>query len=175
MTNSGSAKWKHKILAECCLKRLSSNILKRDICKLQRPGTLRSEVEESRVESCLPTDVQYACRYWVEHLHSSEQVHAGLCDDGLIHSILRTHFLHWLEALSLIGRISEGVLVIELLRSMLTVGDPYPGYKILDADLANSNLTDKLVYSLLSAMRDGSSLIIDPLSKRHLSKLICLL
>jgi hypothetical protein len=114
----------HKSLAECCLERLKSNTLKRDICKLQRPGTVRSEVEESRVESCLPIDVQYACRYWVEHLHSSEQVHAGLCDDGLIHSILRKHFLHWLEALSLIGRISEGVLVIELLRSMLTVGDP---------------------------------------------------
>jgi hypothetical protein len=43
-------------------------------------------------------------------------------DNGQVHTFLQKYFLYWLEALSLIGRISEGVLALRILES-LTVSD----------------------------------------------------
>ncbi|KAK2050657.1 hypothetical protein LZ31DRAFT_580856 [Colletotrichum somersetense] len=52
---------------------------------------------------------RYSCVYWVYHLadgapSGQEQ------DSGLIYAFLRQHYLHWLEALSLLDSISEGIL-----------------------------------------------------------------
>jgi hypothetical protein len=62
--------------------------------------------------------LQYACRYWVQHLQSSE---SSLADNGQVHVFLREHLLHWLEALSLIKKTSEGVLAIISLESLVIV------------------------------------------------------
>ena len=102
-------------LARCCLQRLTSG-LKKDICGLKLPGILQSQVDRSRIEQHLPTELQYACRYWVEHLQRSD---IGLQDDDEVHNFLREHFLHWLEAMSLIGNISEAILAITSLYSMV--------------------------------------------------------
>jgi hypothetical protein len=96
----------HGSLAENCLRLMSAN-LKKDICDLRAPGAYAREVQIGRIEQCLPTDLQYACRYWVQHLRESE---VQLEDNGKVHSFLRDHLLHWLEALSLIRETSEGVL-----------------------------------------------------------------
>ena len=110
----------HRDLVESCLKVMSCT-LKRDVCGLQMPGALASEVESNTLSRCLPKHVQYACRYWVDHLQRSE---IGLCDDnGRVHKFLQQYFLNWIEALSLMGKISEGVLMITALHSMLTVSD----------------------------------------------------
>ncbi|KAI9772614.1 MAG: hypothetical protein M1839_002427 [Geoglossum umbratile] len=105
----------HKDLAEHCLRLLSVS-LRRDIGDLSMPGALTSELNGT-VERYLPVPVQYACRYWVGHLQQSK---VGLCDDnGQVHVFLQTHFLHWIEALSLMGKMSEGVLMLTALQSML--------------------------------------------------------
>jgi hypothetical protein len=57
----------HQALADNCI-RLMSIYLKQDICGLDVPGSLVSEVESSLVEQCLPPEVQYACLYWVQHV-----------------------------------------------------------------------------------------------------------
>jgi hypothetical protein len=44
-----------------------------------------------------------------------------LRDDGEVYRFLATHFLHWIEALSLIGHVSESVAMIEDLLSLLEV------------------------------------------------------
>jgi hypothetical protein len=107
----------HEALAENCL-RLMFNCLRRDICGLHAPGTFANAVESSRIEQYLPPDLQYACRYWVQHFQRSE---ARLVDDCQIHEFLQKHFLHWLEALGLIGKTSEGVLMVKVLQSMIKV------------------------------------------------------
>jgi len=56
----------HSVLVGHCIKLMSAT-LKRDICDLQAPGTLTTEIE-SRVKQCLSPEVQYACIYWVQHL-----------------------------------------------------------------------------------------------------------
>jgi hypothetical protein len=88
------------------------------MCNLRLPGALVSEITDGVVKDCLPLDVQYACRYWVGHL---EQSKVTLRDNDQVHIFLRKHFLHWLEALSLIGKISDGVLMVRSLADELMV------------------------------------------------------
>jgi hypothetical protein len=107
----------HLDLASNCL-RLISNKLKRDICGLRNPGTFMADVGSDRVEQFLPPEVQYACIYWVQHLQKSG---AQLHDDDQVHQFLREHLLHWLEVLSLTGKMSESVLAITSLESVIPV------------------------------------------------------
>jgi hypothetical protein len=86
--------------------------LKRDICGLRVPGILWSEVGEQTINAHLPPEVQYAWWYWVHHLKESKH---NIEDDGSVHTFLTSHLLHWLEALSLLGRLSDGVLLIRTL------------------------------------------------------------
>jgi hypothetical protein len=107
----------HGSLAESCLRLMSAN-LQKDICDLRAPGAYARDVQIDRIEQCLPTDLQYACRYWVQHLRVSE---VQLEDNGKVHNFLRDHLLHWLEALSLVRETSEGVFAILSLESMVRV------------------------------------------------------
>jgi len=100
-----------------CLSRMSK-YLQRDMGNLRLPGALSCEVDDGVTQSCLPLDIQYACCYWVSHLQRSN---VELCDNSQVHIFLREHFLHWLEALSLLGKISDGVLIVRSLESMLAV------------------------------------------------------
>jgi hypothetical protein len=54
----------------------------------------------------------------VQHLQRSE---ARLYDNGKEHIFLQEHLLHWLEALSLMGKTSEGVLSITPFESIVIV------------------------------------------------------
>jgi len=108
----------HQTLAESCIQLMSTS-LKQDLCGLDAPGVLIAEVESSRVEECLPPEVQYACLYWVQHL---QETGAHLRDNDQVHHFLQTHFLHWLEALSWMRRISEGIFAIRSLESIALVG-----------------------------------------------------
>jgi hypothetical protein len=105
----------HQTLVGHCIK-LMSTTLRRDICDLQAPGT--TEIESSRVQQCLFPEVQYACIYWVQHIQKSC---AQLYDNDQVHQFLQKHFLHWLEALSLMRKISEGVLALTLLEAQIPV------------------------------------------------------
>jgi hypothetical protein len=61
----------HGALARSCLRLMSAN-LKRDVCNLHAPGTLACEVDSNTVMQYLPAELQYACRYWVQHFQRSD-------------------------------------------------------------------------------------------------------
>jgi len=107
----------HRGLADACM-RLMSTTLRKDICALRRPGALTKDVEGTRVKKFLPPEVQYACIYWVRHIQKSG---VQLYDDDQVHTFLQEHLLHWLEALSLVGKTSEGVLSIASLEYYIPV------------------------------------------------------
>jgi NACHT domain len=109
----------HAALANACI-RLMSNKLKRDICGLHAPGTFVGEVRDDRIEQCLPAELQYACLYWVQHLQKSK---IRLSDDDQVHQFLRKHLLRWLEALSLMETMSNGIRSINSLESMVIVSE----------------------------------------------------
>ncbi|KAI9854173.1 MAG: hypothetical protein M1813_001343 [Trichoglossum hirsutum] len=101
----------HQMLATNCIQLMSIS-LKQDICDQRTPGVLVTGVKSSQVEQCLSPEVQYACLYWVQHLEKSG---AQLYDNDQVHQFLQVHLLHWLEALSWMRRISEGILCISSL------------------------------------------------------------
>jgi hypothetical protein len=97
-----------------------SEHLKLNICGLHSPGTLATEVHSDQITKCLPKELQYACRYWIEHLQRGK---TRLSDNVQVYHFLKKHFLHWLEALTLMGNISDGVIMLNVLESILTVRD----------------------------------------------------
>jgi hypothetical protein len=157
----------HEFLVECCLRLMSAK-LKRNICDLQGPGVFASEVKDSTVLECLPAHVQYACRYCVQHLKRSG---AQLDDNGKVHNFLRQNLLHWLEALSLVEKTSEGVHAVILLESMARVSYNYENSRI-NADLVKTDKSPRL-YSFMT--RSVSYYTTDQLWKKHLFRYIGLL
>lgn len=110
----------HEKIAMRCLALLSSNDhLKKDICNLEMPGTARVDIPLAAIDSHLPADVRYACLYWVYH---AKQSSACITADHPIYLFLKRHFIHWLEALGLLGSISESIAMIRALQSLTGVG-----------------------------------------------------
>lgn len=122
----------HQMLLTRCLELLlGPDGLRENLCDLQYPGQPRREVHPSLINQRLSPAFQYACRYWVHHVqHSKIQIH----DDDEVHVFLQKHFLHWLEALSLINRLAEVVGHVGLLQSLVSVSDLLEQF--LDRELA---------------------------------------
>jgi len=110
----------HLQLAKRCLE-VMSLVLKEDVCGQCMPGVLVSDVNTSHVQQCLPPEAQYACLYWVRHLISSGQ---RLLDNGDMHQFLREHALHWMEAMSWMGKTSEAIEAMTMLESTTEVRQP---------------------------------------------------
>ncbi|TVY13939.1 Vegetative incompatibility protein HET-E-1 [Lachnellula arida] len=111
----------HRKIASKCLELVSkTRYLKKDICSLKKLGSLRTDISETLIEKCLPAEVQYACRYWVHHL---EQGKCLALTQDLVYGFLNQRFLYWIEALSIIGRVNEGLSMIANLQRLLKVND----------------------------------------------------
>lgn len=107
----------HEMLATKCLESMSRS-LKENICDLESPGTLRTDISSQVTDHYLTADVRYSCQYWVYHLKQSG---SQIADQEAVYIFLSKHFLHWLEALSLMGRIQEGTALLIALEGCLTV------------------------------------------------------
>jgi hypothetical protein len=86
---------------------------------LQDPGSMVKDVPDPDPLG----SIRYSCVFWVDHLckgdDQSLDYRKELSDDGAIFCFLRKHFLHWLESLGLISKLSDGVLSIrKLLREV---------------------------------------------------------
>jgi hypothetical protein len=108
----------HRTLRMHCIRLLESGALKEDICGVLRPGTRRADVAKSSVHTSLPEDVAYACCYWVQHFLMSN---SQLDDGGAVHKFLQKHLLHWMEALSWLGKASDVIHSLETLKSIVAV------------------------------------------------------
>jgi hypothetical protein len=99
-----------------------SDTLRRDIYNLQDPGTSIDQVISPDPDPL--AQIQYACVYWISHLcdiDSSSRNQVGLHDGETVHMFLKKHFLHWLEALSLVGSVSSGMVMLGKLENWLRV------------------------------------------------------
>ncbi|KAH8744548.1 hypothetical protein F5883DRAFT_476236, partial [Diaporthe sp. PMI_573] len=105
----------HAMLATKCIQRMQKG-LKQDICNIQKLGASRDDIDQKDIDGNIPADLRYACLYWVYHLQRSGR---AMHDD--IIAFLYEHFLNWLEALSLLGRLSDGALALRELREMIEV------------------------------------------------------
>lgn len=92
-----------------------SRLLKKDMGSIGRPGMLVSEIDSETVQCSLPRHLQYACCHWVDHIMEGK-FHFEK-EGRLVYSFLQEKLLFWLEALSLIGRLSDGVHMLSTLRT----------------------------------------------------------
>ncbi|KAI4732760.1 hypothetical protein E4T50_16676 [Aureobasidium sp. EXF-12298] len=116
----------HKQLASHCLRLLSEDTLVEDVCRVKAPGTRRAAISQATIAEHLPEEVAYACSYWVQHVMESREC---LKDDGDVHRFLKVHLLHWIEALSWLGKTSE---VIRLLGSLRWIVNEPQGRQLSD-------------------------------------------
>lgn len=123
-------------------------ILRRDVYQLAHPGTLTSDIEARLPEDDPLLGIGYSCAHWIDHVCETEK--AGLQSSrrhrlentlkqhitgskksiqirDLIALFFRVHFLHWLEALSLLGVIPSGIHSLARLRTIIEVS-PNPPY-----------------------------------------------
>jgi type II secretory pathway predicted ATPase ExeA len=104
-----------KIVLHCF--RVMDTGLKQNICGLSSYGIQRADIASQTVDQHLSADLQYSCQYWVYHLQQSR----GYISEYPILRFLKTHLLHWFEALSLMGILSEAVGIIDMLRDVVAV------------------------------------------------------
>ncbi|KAJ5553181.1 hypothetical protein N7494_002559 [Penicillium frequentans] len=97
-----------------------SNILRRDISGIQNPGLPFTKVKKPGL--CPLIAIKYACVHWVEHLQDCNPVgdfHGDLADQGSVDLFLRQKYLYWLEALTLLRSMSEGITAMLKLEALL--------------------------------------------------------
>ena len=100
----------HSYLALRCLSIMNDG-LKYNICGMDDPSTSHRNLPrfQSRVESCISPELQYACKHWMAHLGKS--THGLISPSNQEQQLLKAelirfcelHSLHWIEATSLLG------------------------------------------------------------------------
>ncbi|KAJ5902536.1 hypothetical protein N7495_003064 [Penicillium taxi] len=113
----------HEKMAINCLRIMGS--LEKNICHLPY-GTNRATIQSETIKKCLVPELQYASRYWTYHLDQSKN---GKAYGKEVLSFLEEHLLHWLEAMSLMGILSESVGV---LNTLLLVFQDHQNAKLSD-------------------------------------------
>jgi hypothetical protein len=113
-----NAPTQHTLLARACLQTMKS--LKRDMCKIQNPTMLNSEVHDlpSRITGCIPSHTQYACRHWALHL-----TNALFSDDLLVlmQEFCLKYLLYWIEICSLLGELRNALVSLHDAQHFLAV------------------------------------------------------
>lgn len=107
----------HQSLARDCLC-VMRDALRENICNLSFPGMRRSAADHLHLQRCLPPELQYACLYWMHHQTAVEY---KAYDGQQVYDFLTNHFLYWLEAMSLMGRIGGSLNLLQSLASWLKV------------------------------------------------------
>ncbi|KAL4862580.1 hypothetical protein BDV12DRAFT_41942 [Aspergillus spectabilis] len=107
----------HKIALHCF--RVMADRLKHNNCGLPSYGTQTVDISRQTVDHHLSADLQYSCQYWIYHVQQSE----GHILELQVFTFLENHFLHWLEALSLMGAISNAVGMIDMLQVAFSGAD----------------------------------------------------
>ncbi|ETS77053.1 hypothetical protein PFICI_10927 [Pestalotiopsis fici W106-1] len=119
IVRSGTQRQHGKIFADS-MDRLC-NTLRRDIYNLRNPGYLTHKVKTPSPDPL--SRIRYSCVYWADHLEDAELVTKGGINENSVINItlyfLKTKFLQWLEALSLMRNIPEGVQAMQTLARVL--------------------------------------------------------
>ncbi|KAK5992022.1 Vegetative incompatibility protein HET-E-1 [Cladobotryum mycophilum] len=111
----------HHSLFSMSLKGMSE-ILRRDIYDLNAPGFPIDKVTQPDPDPL--ATIGYCCVYWIDHLCDGISTEAStpindLHDNGTVYRFFSKKYLYWLEALSLLHKISSGVAAYYRLDALL--------------------------------------------------------
>ncbi|QLI73171.1 Vegetative incompatibility protein HET-E-1 [Metarhizium brunneum] len=128
----------HMMLTRNCMDRMKRNGkgpshgLHRDMYGNGDYSTTTNDIGHA-INNFIPPDLEYACLNWVNHLQSFQQDLGQIIDEDRneallqempallkeVKTLLDEHLLHWIETLSLLGRLSDGISSIKQLRTIL--------------------------------------------------------
>lgn len=96
--------------------------LRRDHYSLQHPGVLVDEINIPQPDPLAP--IRYSSVHWADHLEVTRSTSARLnrndfLYEGTIDRFMSTKYLYWLECLSLVNGMPEGVRAISKLRAIV--------------------------------------------------------
>jgi hypothetical protein len=113
-----NSRTQHTLLARACLETMKD--LKRDICGIKNPSILNRKVGDLpvRITTCIPPHLQYACRHWAWHL--SNAMFSDILLD-LMREFGLKYLLYWIEALSLLGDLRNGLLALDAAQQAIPV------------------------------------------------------
>jgi hypothetical protein len=66
-------------------------------------GLAAQGISEDQLNREIPAELRYACIYWINHVEGADNEEAGLVKE--CETFASEHLLHWLEALSWIGKL----------------------------------------------------------------------
>ncbi|KAM3067045.1 hypothetical protein ACMFMG_011824 [Clarireedia jacksonii] len=101
-----------------------SRILRRDVYNLRAPGISIDQVKPPDPDPLAA--IQYSCLYWVDHLLDSNtggNSNDDLKDSGSVYKFLTKSYLYWLEALSLMRSLANGILMIRKLEDWVQANE----------------------------------------------------
>jgi hypothetical protein len=108
-------------LSNYCMS-VMRNGLQRNICDLPHHGIERKDIDPQLIREKLPPELQYACRYWIQHVAQGMNHDNDLMIQvDYVRALLQVHFLHWVEVMSILGILSEVIVGIATLKSALPV------------------------------------------------------
>lgn len=119
----------HREVLHQCFALMNSK-LRENICCLNLPGSLVSDVQPSHISCHIPQYLQYACRYWIDHLLKADRkslIHtiSGGSEyeesAGLVYGLLREKLLYWLEVMAFIGEASSIISIFSQLEIFIEV------------------------------------------------------
>ncbi|KAI1453902.1 WD40-repeat-containing domain protein [Annulohypoxylon moriforme] len=101
--------------------RIMFQTLERDVYRLNDWGISTNKIKIPSPDPLVAT--QYSCIHWVDHLvncrlESQPQYH-GFQDGGIVDNFLQRHYLHWLEALSILNDVPKGISAMATLSILL--------------------------------------------------------
>lgn len=153
----------HGHLVTSCLGAISAG-LSRNICNLPTPGSPPQDVPRVIMHKALPKHIQYACQHWVDHLagtKSDSRAQLRLRQNGEIHRFFQKDFLHWLEAMSLMGKMPQGVVMITKLANMAELVDHRNLHAVVQ-DAERFILSNRAIIEQAPLQTYASALVFSP-------------
>ena len=119
---SAVTKGKHHEVFSRSLQALSRQ-LRRNMYELDDWGIPTDQITPPTPDPLAAT--RYSCIHWVDHLSECRYEEGAQMDDlrdgGSVDEFLRKNYLHWLEALSIIVSVPEGIRALLKLKELLQV------------------------------------------------------
>ncbi|KAF5522657.1 Vegetative incompatibility protein HET-E-1 [Colletotrichum aenigma] len=98
-----------------------SRTLRRDIYELRKPGSSVEDTSPPHPDPLAP--LKYSSAHWVDHLEHSNPAdgpaRVDLRDNASVHNFLKRHYLHWLEAQSLLKGMPQAVVAMRKLQTLV--------------------------------------------------------
>lgn len=116
----GGIQAEHSLIFERSIDTLFKT-LKRDICNVKIPAVRAEDIRKLSPNPLIATE--YACVYWVDHLQGCGAAKLDAHVKARIDEFLRQKYLYWLEALGILGYVSDGIQAVQKLVGLIKVSN----------------------------------------------------